>query len=117
MTDVRGKIWTYGNYTAFGQPKSITSPKNRQTTTTYFEPRGLVTSVTTASGYVTRYDYDAQDRVDDVTYPGVTIHEKTVYGPLGNVVKTTDVESRVFITDFDALGRATRRRGSLLRTS
>ena len=108
MTDARGKIWTYGNHTAFGQPQTTTSPEGRQTTTTYLEPRGLTASVTTASGYVTSYEYDAQDRVTSVSSPGIATPTQIAYGPLGNVVKTTDVENREFLSDFDALGRVTR---------
>jgi|GEM_PF-1344789 len=128
VTDARGVVTSYAyNYTAFrlGRLVSVQQSGRAATTFTYYEPSGLVASVTspspTGSGTVTHsVTYDALGNVLTVVGPGnnatgsvTTTLNYTQDGTysqaaaLGQPLKVTDNLGRVTHFRYDAMGRVT----------
>lgn len=126
---------TETTYDGNGNVLTVKDPLNRTTTNAY-DGRGRLQRVTDAAGniieytyddsnnktqetvtelppsgapqvFVTKYQYDGQNRVTKVTDPlnHDTLHE---YDPRGNRTKVTDVELHVATAEYDLLGRKTK---------
>ena len=130
--DPLGNTWTY-TYNAVGQRLTQTDPKGN-TTAFVYDNGGFNTSVTDPLGNATTFEYDGNGNQTKITEPGTLITQfaydgvnnlASITDPLGNItqhvyntknykktgqsflIQTTDANSNVTTTTYDALGRVT----------
>lgn len=100
------QIQTNFYYDAFGRVTSTRDPNGNTTSTTY-DRRGLVTSVTNAEGGVTTYEYNGYGELVKATDPrGNSTY--TYYDGLGRAIVVRDAENYVTSTDYTAFGEVER---------
>lgn len=78
-----------------------------QASSTY-DVGGRMTGSTDASGVVTTYTYDLQDRLVATCIQGAARGSSTVHNAAGWVLSHTDADGNVTTTDYDACGRVIR---------
>ena len=100
-------VASYGNYTALGQPQTITDGAGQSTTLTY-AASGQVLTVTNARSETTAYGYDPNGRLVSVTGPQTGATTSYTYDGLGRVRTTTEADQYTITTDYDVFDRPVR---------
>jgi YD repeat-containing protein len=99
-------VATYGNYTAGGQPQTVTDAAGQGTTLMYTSA-GQVQTVTNPRDETTTYGYDTQGYLTSVTGPVAGAATTYTYDGYGRVRAVT-TDGATITTDYDALDRVTR---------
>jgi RHS repeat-associated protein len=92
-------------YDARGEVLSVTDP-NGHTTTNSYDGNGNKSSATDAANHTTTYTYDADNRLTKTTEPNSSANSST-YDGNGNVATTTDANGHVTTNNYDPLNRLT----------
>lgn len=97
-----------------------TPPNNKNITTTYNYQNGLLQWITDANSYITRYYYDAMNRLIGIDYPDVDASTYCPapqnankcdvlysYYPNGSLKQKTDAKGQIITYSYDFMGRLT----------
>ena len=102
-TNQAGKIWKY-TYNSHGQILTEADPDGHVQKYAYNSADGTLASETDAAGNVTNYSYDAQKRVNLITYADGST-ESTTYDNAGHVVQTAQGNGNTTTFTYNSNGK------------